>query len=129
MSDPTRDGTRKFYGQMLVAHPERLEDVFLDAVCASDRRNAETYLGLLHRLLDLRGVRRPLVLGKRWQNLAVPTLFLWGERDAFIPPEVGEAIAGQHSNLRLVRIPDAGHFTWFDDPERTVGEIEHFLAR
>ena len=129
MSDPTRDGTRKFFGQMLVAHPERLEDVFLDAVCASDRRNAETYLGLLHRLLDLRGVRRPLVLGERWQDLAVPTLFLWGERDAFIPPEVGEAIAVEHSNLRLVRIPDAGHFTWFDDPERTVGEIGHFLAR
>jgi pimeloyl-ACP methyl ester carboxylesterase len=129
MSNPTRDSTRKFFGQMLVAHPERLEDVFLDAVCASDRRNVETYLSLLHCLLDLRGVRHPLVLGKRWQDLAVPTLFLWGERDAFIAPEVGEAIAVQHSNLRLVRLPDAGHFPWIDDPERVVGEIGHFLTR
>jgi hypothetical protein len=34
MKRPTREGVRGFYKQILVAHPERLEDDFLDLVAA-----------------------------------------------------------------------------------------------
>jgi pimeloyl-ACP methyl ester carboxylesterase len=68
------------------------------------------------------------MLGDRWQALKVPTLLLWGDRDAFLTPEEGETIAARNPNLRVIRIPDAGHLPWIDDPERIVDEIEHFLA-
>jgi pimeloyl-ACP methyl ester carboxylesterase len=31
-------------------------------------------------------------------------------------------------NLRVVRLPGAGHLPWIDDPHTVVVEIERFLA-
>ena len=128
MSNPTRRGTREFWGQILVAHPERADDLLLDADAASQRRNLPTYLSVLRCISDAGGVRRGLILGERWQALDMPTVFLWGERDAFLPPEEGEAVATRNANMRFVRIPDAGHLPWIDDPDRVVAEIERFFA-
>jgi pimeloyl-ACP methyl ester carboxylesterase len=128
LSDPTRNSTQKLWGQILVAHPERASSALIDADVASLRRNLPSYLSVLGRIADARGVRRDLILGERWQELKVPTLFIWGERDAFLPPEEGEALAARSSNMRLVRIRDAGHLPWIDDPDRVVAEIERFLA-
>lgn len=133
MRNPTREGNRKFWGQMLVAHPELLDDALLDVDVAHTRRNLDSILSLIRCVRGVRelGLRRSLVLGERWQVLEVPTLFVRGERDVFMRPRVEkawEAIAAQNSNVRVVRIPDAGHLPWFDEPARVVAEIEHFLA-
>jgi len=128
LSNPTRDSDRKFWGEVLVVHPENLSDEHLDADVASQRRNSESHLSLLHCVLDAGGVRRRLMLGERWQMLKVPTVFLWGERDAFLPATAGEAIAARNQFLHVVRIPDAGHVPWIDNPERVLGEIDRFLT-
>jgi 2-hydroxymuconate-semialdehyde hydrolase len=125
----TRDSNRKFWGKVLVTRPEHLSDELLDEDVVQARRNADSHLSLGRCVGNLRGLRRRLVLGERWQALEVPTLFLWGERDPFFGgPEQGEALAGRNPNLRIVRIADTGHIAWIDDPERVVGEIERFLG-
>ena len=58
----------------------------------------------------------------------MPVLLLWGARDAFAPPAWGEELAAGYPNIRFVRVPDAGHLPWIDDPERVVSEAESFLA-
>jgi pimeloyl-ACP methyl ester carboxylesterase len=130
MRNPTREGNRKFWGQVQVVHPERLDDVFLDVDVAHTRRNLDTFLSLI-RCVG-RGIRGGhLVLGDRWLTLRVPTLFLGGERDIFVRPKFEkalQAIVKGNPNIRLVRIPDAGHLPWLDEPERVVAEIERFLA-
>ena len=124
----TRDSNRKIWGKILVTHPEHLRDELLDEDVVQARRNAGSHLSLLHCLGNIRGLRRRLILGERWQALKVPTLFLWGERDAFFGgPEQGEALAARNSNLRVTRIAHIGHVAWIDDPERVVDEIERFL--
>jgi pimeloyl-ACP methyl ester carboxylesterase len=131
MSIPTRDANRKFWGQIVVVHPERLDDALLDEDVASARRNADSHLGLV-RSFGKGGTvdaKRRLILGERWLSLKVPTIFLWGERDRFFGgPEAGEAIAARNPNLRVIRIADSGHIVWIDDPDRVVGEIERFVA-
>ena len=115
MRNPTRDGSRKFWGLMQVAHT---------------RRNLNSILSLI-RCVG-RGIRgRQLVLGDRWQTLQVPSLFLGGERDVFVRPKFEkelQSIADGNPNVRLVHIPDAGHLPWLDEPERVVAEIERFLG-
>jgi 2-hydroxy-6-oxonona-2,4-dienedioate hydrolase len=130
-SNATRNGSRKFWGQVLVSHPEKLDDLLLDVDVANTRRNVESMLGLVSCIADARrlGLRRELILGERWQALTTPTLLVWGERDAFGPAEEGEALVATNPNLRLVRLAEAGHLPWLDDPESVVAEIERFLAK
>lgn len=129
-SNATRDGSRKFWGQVLVRHPERVDDLLLDVDVANERRNVESLLGLMECIAGGRrlGLRRELILGERWRGLTTPTLLIWGERDAFGSPEEGEALVAKSPNLRLVRLAEAGHLPWFDDPESVLAEIERFLA-
>ena len=71
------------------------------------------------------------MLGERWQALSVPTLALFGERDAFMTPKSWAAwadIDARNPSIRTVRVPDAGHLPWFDEPERVVDELERFLT-
>ena len=54
-----------------------------------------------------------------------------GERDVFVRPKfekASQAIAEGNPNVRLFRIPDAGHLPWLDEPERVVAGIGRFLA-
>lgn len=128
MRRPTRESVRNFAKQMLVAHPERLDDDFLDVSVASQIRNAPSWFTLIERSFDFRGLKADLLLGERWKDLSVPTTMVWGEKDAFGPPEDGEAVAALNPRIRVVRIPDAGHAPWFDQPGRVIEAIEEALG-
>jgi 2-hydroxy-6-oxonona-2,4-dienedioate hydrolase len=129
-SHATRDGSRKFWGQLIVEHPELVDDLVLDVDVANSRRNVETMVGLIKCIADWRRLayRRELILGERWRDLTTPTLLVWGDKDAFGTPEDGEAVVAANPNLRLVRVAGAGHLLWTDAPEAAVAETKRFLA-
>jgi pimeloyl-ACP methyl ester carboxylesterase len=131
LANPTRESSRAFWGKLLVAHPERLEDVFLDCDVAHMRRNAESVLGGIGAAAGLGGLRRELVLGDRWRSPRVPTLVVLGERDAFVngPMRRGIDAMVRDSGAELAWIPDAGHLPWFDQPDRVVEALERFLSK
>jgi pimeloyl-ACP methyl ester carboxylesterase len=53
-SNATRDGNRKFWGQVIVKHPERVDDLMLDVDVAHTRRNVESMLSLIACIADWR---------------------------------------------------------------------------
>lgn len=123
MRKPTRDSVRTFWKQFLVAHPERLPDEFLELSALSQARNTESWFALLDRTVGIRGFNPALVAAARFTELCVPTTILWGEKDAFAPPMLGERLTAQLPGARFVCIPDAGHAPWFDEPAATAQAI------
>lgn len=82
---------------------------------------------MLRAQITLRGWRSELMLSDEMARLPVPTLFLWGEADAFAPPSMGRDVAARMADARMVAIPDAGHLPWLDCPNTIAATLSGFL--
>ena len=60
-------------------------------------------------------------------RLALPVLFVVGERDRLFPPAVIRACAAQVPGARVVEISGAGHSPYFERPEAWNAAVEAFL--
>ena len=67
-------------------------------------------------------------LGRTFNRIEVPTMIIWGEREPVFLPSALEEIDQWVSNVRIERIPRAGHFVQTDAPER-VSELLIDFAR
>jgi len=117
--------------RLLVAHPESVSRELLDMMVASGAipgadRAAHT---MLRTVTTLRGWRRELMLRDAMVTLRVPTLFVWGDADAFAPPSSGHAVAARMRDARVHVVRDAGHLPWIDHPETVAARVVEFLLR
>ncbi|MEI7426212.1 MAG: alpha/beta hydrolase [Candidatus Moraniibacteriota bacterium] len=51
------------------------------------------------------------------QRVTIPTVLIWGEKDCDTPLWQGELMQKKISGSKLFIIPDAGHFSFIDQPE------------
>ena len=80
-----------------------------------------------YRALARRNARLTLTQGGVGDlPVRVPTLLVWGERDAALDVSLTEGLDEWVPDLRVERVPDASHWVQFDAPER-VAEllVEH----
>jgi class 3 adenylate cyclase len=61
-------------------------------------------------------------------SVHVPTLVLHRERDRLVNIRNGRWLAEHLPDARFVELPGDDHIPWYEDPERTLGEIEEFLT-
>jgi len=128
ITDP--EALRRVFGRILVAHPEQVpRDMLTLAVAAAAipgaGRAAHT---MLRTVLTMRGLRPRIMLRDDMANLQVPTLFTWGDSDAFAPPSSGHDLAAQMVNARVEVIPGAGHLAWFDRPDAVATAVTGCLT-
>jgi len=121
----------RIVARLLVAHPESVSRELLDLMVASGAipgadRAAHT---MLRAVTTLRGWRRELMLRDAMVTLHVPTLFVWGDADAFAPPSSGHGVAARMRDARVHVVRDAGHLPWIDHPEAVAAEVVEFLLR
>ncbi len=64
---------------------------------------------------------------ERLAEAGVPILYIVGEEDMLAPPRTIEIAASQIPQSRLVRVPDAGHSVYYEQPERFNREVMGFL--
>lgn len=64
-------------------------------------------------------------------KITVPTLLIWGEKDPTELTPVKHAREIHHiiKNSKLVVIPEAGHFSYLDAPDRFVAEVTNFANK
>ena len=128
-SEPTLDSIRAYYVERLVAHSERVSTEILDA-----NRAAAVLPGAAQAwntmLESIRHERLGLTYALRSElaQLRPPTLFLWGDRDAFGPPQLGMEMAALAPHARCLMVHDAGHLPFWDQPEQCAREMREFLA-
>jgi pimeloyl-ACP methyl ester carboxylesterase len=71
-------------------------------------------------------------LEKRLGLIAAPTLLLWGEKDAVLPPSYAKKFAsginnGIRGGTRIETVPEAGHLAYLDRPEAVARAVlAHF---
>jgi non-heme chloroperoxidase len=94
---------------------------FMARVSADSRRlPAHAWRALMAGMLDT-----PAATGLTTRP--VPTLLLWGERDAFFPRSEQDALLRMIPGSRLVTYPASGHAPHWELPEAVAGEIARVL--
>src|SRR5690606_161911 len=122
-------GVRDFFRRVLVAHPERLDEDFLVAKAAGQRRNRDSFLSFATRVIAFTSIHPSMLLHDVWRRVRVPVHLVWGDADAFDAPSSGRAaVAELPSGSDLVEIRDAGHLPWLDDPQAVARAVEHALG-
>ncbi|HSG80014.1 MAG TPA: alpha/beta hydrolase [Acidimicrobiia bacterium] len=61
------------------------------------------------------------------EAVEAPTLFLWGEDDAFGGRGVAESLVASMRDARLEMLPESGHLPWLDDAEGIGRRTAAFL--
>lgn len=128
ISDPEVYRARVF-GSILVAHPEKVPSAMLELALAATALPgvARTSYTMLRTVTTLRGWRRYLMLREEMPKLEVPTLFIWGDADAFAPPSVGQEMARNMPDAQIQVLPGAGHLAHVDCPEAVATLTSGFL--
>ncbi|HEY2204508.1 MAG TPA: alpha/beta hydrolase [Pseudonocardia sp.] len=81
----------------------------------------------LRSVVDWRG-QVITMLDRCYLTQGMPTLLVWGSRDAVVPVEHGHRAHGAMPGSRLEIFDGAGHFPFHSDPGRFVATVEKFLA-
>ncbi len=62
------------------------------------------------------------------ERVSVPTLLLWGEKDADTPLWQGETLQKLIPDAGLITFPDAGHFSYLEKPADSVRILDYFFT-
>jgi pimeloyl-ACP methyl ester carboxylesterase len=80
-------------------------------------------LGKVTRGMDK---RHTLAAAEALSGSEFPLLLTWAPGDRWFPISYAERLASEVGGAKLVRIPDAGTFVPFDQPDRLAAEIADF---
>jgi len=104
-------------------HPDRISSELVDRYFELTLRQGNRH-ALAERLRQMdRGAD-----AARVKTLTLPTLILWGGRDAIIPPAAAQRFHADIAGSRLVMFDDLGHVPHEEDPARTVVPVREFLG-
>ncbi len=60
-------------------------------------------------------------------KIEVSTLLIWGEKDEETPPEFAHKLKANIRNSELVILPEAGHYSFIDQPQKFSEKILEFV--
>jgi len=106
-----------------LVHPDRLADKPLQDIVFGMMREtgAEAYVRQQRAIMG-RVDSRPLLPG-----IEIPTLILVGDGDVITPPEIAREMADMIEWASLVVIPESGHSSTLEQPERVTHTLRLWL--
>lgn len=106
-----------------LVHPSRQSDLALREIVDGMMQDtgSEAYVRQQRAIMG-RADSRPLLPG-----IEIPTLVLAGEGDAITPPEVAREMAEMIEWASLVIVPESGHLSSLEQPERVTQALRLWL--
>jgi pimeloyl-ACP methyl ester carboxylesterase len=111
------------YRDLFHVDPATVPELYFETRIAGLRLPSEhgTWATLLPRVGD-----PGLYFGDDLARITTPSLVIWGEHD-MAPVVVGQRIAAELGNGRLVAMPGVAHFPFLEAPEQTANIITSFM--
>jgi 3-oxoadipate enol-lactonase len=133
LTDPAISALRQ---QLTATRPARPPIAWQGALGATFQKREPARTFLYAQISGLNALR-PAALGEQPQSSTtpvdryaachIPTLFITSDEDILIWPELSELVQSRVPRAHLVRVPEAGHSVYFEQPERFNQEVGAFL--
>lgn len=113
----------RLFGKMLLKRAARFTPEQIDAYAAHWKHNLTPMLNYYRAMRKTRSKLRPMM-----RRIDAPTLIIWGEREPVMLPSTLEGTEEWVPDVRIVKVPRAGHFVQHDATERVNELLLEFLA-
>lgn len=125
------ESAREMYEDTFNLDVSKYPDQYFDAYSMALQLpgTAESFASFLQSGVGLRGLTDEVDLSDDLAGLEVPSLFLWGEQDDIVPPEVGRQCVAPIPEATFEVVDGAGHLTFNDAPDWTAERITEFLRK
>jgi pimeloyl-ACP methyl ester carboxylesterase len=121
LTDPIDPGFVREFQESTIARP--VPPTFLDTVVQESLKvPARVWRAVFESFLEAD-------FSAQLGQIQVPTLIVWGDRDAICPRGEQEALAAAIPGARLVVYPEAGHAPHWERPERFAADLVAFTGR
>jgi pimeloyl-ACP methyl ester carboxylesterase len=94
----------------------------------ADAQARQAFVHTVRSVIDIHG-QRVSAHDRLYLAADMPTLIIWGQRDAIIPVEHAHAAAATIPHSQLVVFERSGHFPHLDEPERFAHHLADFIAQ
>jgi len=122
------ENARESVGQFVVDDSE-IPDAFYETLAAAQDLPGRTQslrslnleqgsFGRMHRVFDI---------SDEVVEIDRPTCFLWGDDDAFWPPEAGRPVAERMADATFHELPGHGHMPWLEPGAEVASSVRSFL--
>ena len=126
--DPIENARATVSGQ-LVADESAIPEIFYKLMAARQGSpaherslrsllTAEGSYGRMHPVFDIR---------EEVVDIECPTAFVWGDEDAFWPPEVGRPVADEMADAAFHELSNHGHMPWLEPGDEAETRVRSFL--
>jgi 3-oxoadipate enol-lactonase len=78
--------------------------------------------------LQVQRAEREIATTEKLTKLGVPVLFVCGEKDAIVPPEIIKYAVSLVPGARYVEVAGSGHSVYFEEPEAFNRAVSEFFA-
>jgi pimeloyl-ACP methyl ester carboxylesterase len=107
------------------ANPEALDEARLAAVWDQFDQGTQRAILRLHRSAPETVLAH---VGSSLEQLTMPTLVVWGERDPWLPASLADEYARRLPKAQAWRVPDAGHWPWLERA-KVADRIAEFVSQ
>ncbi|HET6949663.1 MAG TPA: alpha/beta fold hydrolase [Acidimicrobiales bacterium] len=117
----------RVFGSLGLRGDALLTEVWAAYTTLTDARAQRAFVHTIRSVIDVAG-QRVSARDRLYLAQEVPTLIVWGDRDAVIPVEHGYAAHELLPASRLEIVEGAGHFLPFEQPQLLDALLRDFLA-